>query len=129
MSSRHLNARQLRAIEKLGDAMVPGDSELPSFSSSGCVRHVDRLLDHMPASDLKDLGTLLTLLAFFPGFMLALFLKLLEWSPRLPGPLGSLLRMMRLGLRGLIVSLYWGDEGSLRAIDYRVGVFEGDRKT
>ena len=65
--SKHLNPRQLHAIEKVGDCMIPGDSELPRFSRTGCVSQVDRILDYMPESDLGDLKMLLGILAFFHG--------------------------------------------------------------
>src|SRR5437588_611170 len=61
--SRHLDQRRLRAIEKVGDCMIPGDAELPRFSRTSCASQVDRILDHMPEQDLKDLKMLLGILA------------------------------------------------------------------
>jgi hypothetical protein len=126
--SKHLGASQIRAIEKVGDCLIPGDSDLPRFSSSGCVREVDRILDYMPEQDLKDLKMLLGLLAYFPGFALALLFRFLELAPSVPGPLGAPLRLIRIGMRGLIMSLYYGDPGVLKVLGYQVGVYVGDRR-
>lgn len=126
--SKHLNPKQLRAILKVGDVMVPGDSELPRFSSTGCVSQVDRILDHMPETDLGDLKMLLGILAFFPGFALAFLFRMLEASPAVPGPLGSILRQIRIGMRGLIMSLYYGDPNVLGKLGYKVAVYTADLK-
>ena len=42
--SRYLNARQRLGLDRLGDALLPGDDEFPSFSRLGCGEHVDKLL-------------------------------------------------------------------------------------
>src|SRR4051794_4658759 len=124
--SRHLNPRQLRAIEKVGDFMCPGDGVLPRFAETGCVKHVDRILDYMPQGDLGDLKLLLGILALFPRFLLGLLFRLLEGSPAVPGPIGAPLRLIRIGMRGLVMSLYYGDPVVLKKLNYDVGVFTKD---
>jgi hypothetical protein len=128
-SSKHLTSRQLRAIEKIGNQMIPGIDDLPSFSATGCVSEVDRVLDYMPDSDLKDLKLLLSLLSIWPGFLLGILLRVLEWSDWVPAPVGGVLRMIRLGLRGLVMSLYYSHPRVLSALEYQVGVYLGDRTT
>ena len=124
--SKHLNARQVHGLQKIGNAVLPGDSNFPSFSASNCIRHVDRILDYMPESDLKDLKILLGLFSFFPCFMLSVLFWLIDASPALPGPIGSLLRLMRLGIRGLVFSLYYSDAAALGIMQYKVSVYTGD---
>ncbi|HUP56324.1 MAG TPA: hypothetical protein VM598_02655 [Bdellovibrionota bacterium] len=126
MSSKHLGPSQIRAIEKVGDCLVPGDGEFPRFSATGCVSQIDRILDYMPATDLKDLKMLLGILALFPRFLLALLFRLLEGAPSVPGPIGAPLRLIRIGMRGLVMSLYYGDPAVLRAMNYKVSVYTGD---
>lgn len=126
MSSKHLNERQVKAINRLGDCLIPGDPGLPAFSETTAVSDVDRILDHMPSSDLKDLKMLLTLLSYFPQFMLALLLRFLELSPRIPTPAGALLRFMRLGLRGLIMTLYYSNANVHDVLGYSVSVYTAD---
>jgi hypothetical protein len=128
MSSKHLSPSQLRAIEKVGDCLIPGDSESPMFSNSGCITEVDRILDYMPEADLKDLKMLLGLLAFLPKFLLAFIFKLLEGSASVPGPLGAPLRLIRIGMRGLVMSLYYGDQKILSRLAYDVKVYTADLK-
>jgi hypothetical protein len=128
MSSKHLGSLQIAAINKVGDALIPGAPGFPKFSSSGVVKEVDRLLDHMPSSDLGDLKMLLTILGFFPQFLVAAVMRLLEWAPRIPGPLGAILRLIRLGLRGIIMSLYFQDARVHQTLGYRVSVYTGDLK-
>ncbi len=123
--SKHMGARAIAAINRIGDRMIPGGERFPAFSDSGCVRHIDRLADYMPEPDRGDLRLLLTLLSFLPGFALGGFLNLLEKSSGVPDWLGGgLLRMIRLGLRGVVMSLYYGDPGVLEKLEYKVGVYK-----
>jgi hypothetical protein len=128
--SRHLDRRQLRALEAIGDVLVPGDEDLPSFSRLGCVAHVDRLLDFMPDDDLQGLQGVLSAASFLPRFLVAALLRWLEAGLWPPGPWAPPLRVMRMGLRGIVLSLYYsGGSGPsydgpepLDVLSYRVEV-------
>jgi hypothetical protein len=123
--STHLNPRQLKGIDKLGDRMLPGDGELQSFSSARCSAEVDRILDYMLAKDLADLKMLLSLLGWLPGFVIGALLSFLERSPRW-GDWASPLRFARLGIRGLIMTLYYSHPQAHRVLGYQVGVYTDD---
>lgn len=133
-TSKYLTLRQTRGLEKLGDAYLPGDDELPSFSALGCAEHVDEVLDYLPADDRNSLKLLLGLLSITPRFKLVWLAKLLERSHNLPGPLGGGLRFLRMGLKGLVLTLYYsGKTGAnyqgrtpLDVLGYDVGVYTGD---
>ena len=101
MESKSLNLRQMRSLNKIGDCVLPGDGEFPSFSKSQCVELVDHALCNVSAQDLGDLRMLLTVLSFFPKFCIHLILLLLNNIP------GSLPRMAYFGLRSLVISLYY----------------------
>ena len=118
--SKHFNERQMRAVDKLGEVMISG------FTASKCSRSIDRILDYMPESDRKDLGLLLTLLSFFPRFLLRGYVELVESSQFWPDWCGSLLRFMRIGLRGLIMTLYYSDTTTLQKLAFKVDVFTED---
>ena len=128
--SRHLGPRQLRALEAIGDVLVPGDADLPSFSRLGCVAHVDRRLDFMPDDDLRGLQGVLSAASFLPRFLVAGLLHWLEAGLWPPGPWAPPLRVVRLGLRGIVFSLYYSGgsgpsydgPGPLDVLSYRVGV-------
>lgn len=134
--SRFLSPRQYRGLQKLGDGMCPGDDEFPSFSACGCAEHVDEILEGMNANDLAQLRQLLTVAAFLPRAGVQQLLKAAEASPRMAdrNPLAPTLRFLRLGLRGLVLSLYYsGRTGAgytgpspLDVIGYEVGVYTAD---
>jgi hypothetical protein len=102
--SKILGPRELSALERIGDLMLPGDPQFPSFSQTGCIAFVDDLLRYMDPKDRDDLKTLLRVLSFLPSPLLRAFLKLCQtrWTPTL--------RMIELGLKGLTMSLYYSNK-------------------
>lgn len=40
--SQFLRFKEPSALERIGDLMLPGDSEFPSFSQTGCIAFVER---------------------------------------------------------------------------------------
>jgi hypothetical protein len=104
-----LSQRQLTAIERIGDIMLPGGEGFPSFSQTGCITHIDPLLEVTPAEDVTGLKILLTVLSFLPSLLLVGFLRLVEKDERLPAFLGSVFRNIDLGLKGLVMSTYYSN--------------------
>ncbi len=133
-TSRYLSARQQRGLDRLGDAVLPGDEEFPSFSRLGCGEHVDKLLAEMPQRDRGDVLTLLTVTGLLPGPLVRLLVALFENSDRVPTVLGSTLRFAKMGVRGLVLTLYYsGLKGAhyagrtpLEILGYEVGVYTAD---
>lgn len=105
--SRYLGLRQLRALERLGDILLPGYGDMPRFSETGSLAHVDELLAAAPAADVRDLRLLLTVLAWMPDWALRALLNLIERRERLPNLLAAPLRLLNLGLKGVLLSLYY----------------------
>ena len=132
--SRYLNARQRRGLDRLGDALLPGDAEFPSFSRLGCGEHVDKLLAEMPDRDRGDVQTLLTVCGALPAPLVRLLVATIEGSDRVPTALGATLRFAKMGVRGLVLTLYYsGLKGShyagrtpLEILGYEVGVYTAD---
>lgn len=102
--SQFLGPRELAALERIGDLMLPGDGEFPSFSQTGCVAFVDDLLRYMDPKDRDDVIILLKILSFAPPPLLRAFVKLCQ-TRRSPT-----LRMIELGLKGLVISLYYSNK-------------------
>lgn len=132
--SRHLSAAAWRGLNRLGDALLPGDGALPSFSTLGCAEHVDVVLDEMAPSDRDSLKLLLAFCAYVPRPLLVGLFALLERGTGTPGPLGRGIRFLRMGLKGLLLTLYYsGNRGAayagptpLDVIEYQVSVYTGD---
>lgn len=126
--SAYLGERQLVGINKIGDCYLPACDEFPSFSQSGCIRHVDRVVAFVPEQDLGDLKMILGLLAMLPKPLVWLILRCLEFLYENGLPLGTMPRQIRLGLRGIVFSLYYAADVPLRILDYKVGVYLDDLK-
>jgi hypothetical protein len=130
-----LSPRQLAGLNKIGDIYFPGDGEMPAFSRLGCAEKVDFALGHLPDDDRSSLLMLLGVVGTMPAAFARLLIGLGEWGPRMGGPLGVGLRFLRLGLKGVVTSLYYsGERGAgytgptpLDALDYHVAVYSADR--
>jgi len=107
--SRILSARQARALERIGDILIPGVDGFPSFSRTGSIAHVDPLLEVTPAEDVAGLKVLLTVLSFLPAALLAGFLRMVRREDRAPGLLAGAFRNIHIGLKGLVMSLYYSN--------------------
>ncbi len=132
--TQHLTDGQFRGLLKLGDVFAPGNDEFPSFSELGCGEHADAVLEYLPKDDRKALATLLGLLRWTPRFKVRWLVRFLEFAPKIPGPPGDVLRLLRTGLNGVVMSLYFsGRKGQhysgrtpLEIIEYDVNVYTED---
>ncbi|MBX3415845.1 MAG: hypothetical protein KF708_24390 [Pirellulales bacterium] len=133
-SSRYLSTRQTHGLVKLGEAYCPGDETFPSFAELGCAEHVDEILACMPEADRRDLAMLLGVCSWMPRFVLSSAVRLLQWSPRMPTPLGAAMRFLHMGIRGLLLTLYYSGRAGAGyrgptpydVLGYEVSVYTAD---
>lgn len=107
MKSAYLSLRQLDALQRVGNLLVPGVGKLPSFSETDSLSFVDEILRETPEPDVKDLAILLTALSFLPDVAINWLVGLAQRADSFPGLIGGQLRLLNLGLRGVIFSLYY----------------------
>ncbi len=102
-----LTERQRRAWNKIGDVLIPGGRGLPSFSDSGVVQHLETALESSPPDDREALLTLVSVLAWLPRPLLALLVAVNTPLRRLPGMAGAPFRLLDMGLRGVVFTVYY----------------------
>jgi hypothetical protein len=120
MNTAHqLSPLQTRGLRKVGDVLIPGDTDLPSFSKSGCIAHVDRMLEYMYAADRDGVKALLGVCGALPKVAVRGLLTLTEHHAGLPNAIGSVLRLINTGLKGVVMTLYYSDVGEGTSI-YKV---------
>ncbi len=105
--SKIIGEREIRAIERLGDLMIPQTEDFPSFTQLGCVEHIDDVLGYAPPEETGDLKMLLKGLSVMPDSALKGIIKLMMENKALPENMASTFRMMDTGLRGIIFTLYY----------------------
>jgi len=116
-----LTSVQKAGLLKVGDLFVPGGGELPSFSDSHCVEQADRMLAHMYESDRGSLCLLLAVFRFLPRFLLRGLFRLTDAQEVFPGPIGALLRMINIGVKGMVMTLYYSDVGEGASVYSAIG--------
>jgi aldehyde dehydrogenase (NAD+) len=102
-----LTPAQLKTLNRIGDLMIPGDAELPSFSASRCAEHADRMIAHMYDADRDGIRMLLGVFRFLPSLAVRGILRLCDHEARFPDPIGSVLRMVGIGVKGVVMTLYY----------------------
>ncbi|MFO7714605.1 aldehyde dehydrogenase family protein [Desulfosarcina sp.] len=107
--SKYFNPQQLRGLIKAGDVILPGTDASPSFSRTGCIDHVDRMASYLTSDDLGGLRFLLGLFRFSPNWLIRLLMTACAKNSLAPGFLGSALRTIDLGIKGMVMSLYYSN--------------------
>ena len=126
--SNILSKSALKAINRIGDIMMPKNGELPSYSELGGIEHIDEILRYAPESDMKDLNMVLSILSVMPKFVLKWLIKNMSQSYKKGGGLWVIMRQLDFGLKGIILSTYYSEKvGSnykgrtpLEIIDYSI---------
>ena len=113
MTSSYLSKSALKGLTRIGDILIPGDDEFPSFSAFMCMDHIDDLVSYAPSDDIKDLGMVLSILSFMPRGILNWLVKKMADSHRNTGPMGTLYRQLNMGIRGIVFSLYYSEKPGL----------------
>ncbi|MCE1180075.1 MAG: hypothetical protein LWW86_13775 [Micrococcales bacterium] len=107
-----LTPAQQRGLLRLGDVVIPGDGDLPSFSESGCADGIDRMLPYMYEADRSSLLTLLEACARLPRPAIRRIVAIAAAADRFPEPAAGVFRLANIGIKGVVQSLYWSDIGT-----------------
>jgi len=105
--SEFMGHKELIVFNRIGDLMIPAYEEFPTFSAIGCIAHIDGVVRHAPAEDIAQLRGLLKLLYFMPTFVLRFIIWLTKSADKWPEPIGTNLRLLDMGLRSIVVTLYY----------------------
>jgi hypothetical protein len=105
-----LSGREICALNRLGDLVLPGYKDLPAFSGSDCVQHISDILRHAPVEDIGHLRSLLRVLYYAPDFVLRFLVHHMEDREGLPHFLRGFFRKLGFGLRGVIFSCYYNEK-------------------
>ena len=106
-----LSNQAIKGIKKIGDIYLPGDSEFPPYSEVAGTFKLNDMVQYAPDDDIKSLSTVLTIFSFLPMFVLRWIVKLMTNANERAndGLIPSMLRMLDLGLRGLLYSTYYSE--------------------
>ncbi len=121
MTSHWLSPAQLAGLVKVGDVLVPGEGDLPSLSASNCAAAADRLFAHMAPGDRDAVRRLLTVFRWLPRPVLHAIFWLTSRHRVAPEPIARALRLVNLGVKGIVMTLYWSDVGEGRSVHEAIG--------
>ncbi|MDH5581563.1 MAG: aldehyde dehydrogenase family protein, partial [Bdellovibrionales bacterium] len=107
MSSRFLNEKELKGFLKTADILLPGEGELPRFGQTDFSRYIDDILEEATATDVQDLKMLFGIFYWIPSFFIRIILVVSEKSDFGPRFWQLNMRLINIGLKGIIYSLYY----------------------
>lgn len=123
MNSKFLSQSELMGVVKVGDSILPGFEEFPSFTESGCIQNIDRVIAFVPERDLKDLKMLLGVFSILPRPFVKMLMGFIEFLFEKNLPMGPIFRQIRLGMRGIVFSTYYCDPRILKTLNYETKVY------
>ena len=108
-TSAYFSPRALKALNRLGDILIPANGDFPSFSEYGGLEHIDRMVSYAPVDDIGDLNMALGYLQLMPTFALRHLVKRMTNAADNDGLLGMPLRLLNLAIRGLVFACYYSE--------------------
>jgi len=107
-----LTPRQLLGLLAIGDVLIPGDEQLPSFSGSECAAAADRILMDMPQVERDRVRRLLGVFRFTPRPILRAWCASAERPERFPASVATMVRALNVAIKRVVMALYYSDVGS-----------------
>jgi acyl-CoA reductase-like NAD-dependent aldehyde dehydrogenase len=99
----------MKGVLKTGDVIIPGDGDFPRFSDTDFHFQIDRMLEYLPEDDRDGLCLLMGFFAYTPKVFIKLLLLMTDLHDKVPWFLGAPLRMILIGVKGLIFTLYYSN--------------------
>lgn len=120
--------RQLQGLCRVGDILLPANGAFPAFSATGCIDRINALMATAHPDDVRDLGLLLLVCNYLPRWVIHMMLQLTNKTEQMPALIAPPFRMLNIGLKGVIFSLYysgyhrdtWQGRQVHEVIDYQV---------
>ena len=116
MKSIYLSEIQIKGLKKVGDIIIPED-RLVSFSEVfESEKSIDRMIGYIHKDDLFGLKLLFTLFWIMPFFILKKLVHFVFHNEDYPEFLFKITNMLKLGLKGIVLSIYYNKSNSLGTV-------------
>lgn len=104
-----LDHRVFEGLCKTGDVLIPGDQEFPRFSQTNFITQIDRMMNYMTDEDREGFLMLMKVMRLLPKSAIKLLFWLCDHQAVMPSFLGAVFRMIDLGVKGVIFTLYYSN--------------------
>lgn len=107
MISQYFNQNELKGFLKVSDVLIPGNSNMPKFSDTDFINYLDDVVAEASEQDREGLVLLFGIFSWLPRIFIRLILQLSEWDKFGPSFWQVNMRLINIGLKGIIYSLYY----------------------
>ena len=108
--SKYLSTKEIKGFLKLADVIVPGKDNFPKFSTTGYVSKVDNVFEYMSPHDKNDFKMLMGVFCFLPSILIRFLLSLATTHEWWPDIIGTQLRLLDIGTKGVVYTLYYSQK-------------------
>ena len=110
---------ELKGISRVGGVIIRPVPGMPEFTEAlGDGTSLGILLSALPPADRRGLGALLSAFSRLPRFVVIWLLWTVDRHRCFPGPLGAALRLVHLGVKGAVYSVYYSHPGVCAGIGW-----------
>lgn len=117
----NLSKAHLKGIEKLGRVVIPDNIDFPPFKELQAEKYLNRMIDYMYDDDKSAILLILKLFSIIPLFKIRWTMSLIEKGSKWKGMTGAPFRMLQIGLKGLIFTIYYSDLTTDQTIHTKIG--------
>jgi hypothetical protein len=104
-----ISKTHLKGLYKLAFVILNKNSSFVPFESTYPEKQINGMIDYMYPNDRAAILVILKIFAFLPKFKIRWIMLLVEAGAKWPSFFGAAFRMLQIGLKGLVFTLYYAD--------------------
>ena len=111
----------IKGLHKLGKVIIPDYPGCPTFAEIRPEKLINRMVDYMYEDDRGAILVILSLFSVLPLFVIRWKILFIDWGAKMSGIIGAPFKMLQIGLKGLVFTLYYSDFTEGKVIHENIG--------
>lgn len=111
----------IKGLHKLGKVIIPDQPGYPTFAEVKPEKQINRMVDYMYEDDRGAILVILSLFSVLPLFVIRWKILFIDWGAKMSGIIGAPFKMLQIGLKGLVFTLYYSDFTEGKVIHENIG--------
>jgi len=117
----NIKKSHIKGLHKLGKVIIPDQPGYPTFAEVKPEQRINRMVDYMYEDDRGAILVILSLFSVLPLFVIRWKILFIDWGAKMSGIIGAPFKMLQIGLKGLVFTLYYSDHTEEKVIHENIG--------